>query len=287
MTIYRGKRLMRFLGFSFIFFSFVSQSMIKALNTAASGMSAQEANVNTISNNIANVNTIGYKQQRAEFESLMYETIQESGARSSNDTKYSVGVQIGSGSKVAAIRREFKVGSPKITENPFDLMIEGKGFFGILMPDQSVAYTRNGSFNVNAQGVLVNNKGYTVMPGFNFPQGTASVNISANGQVDAYLKGQPNPINVGQIPVFTFTNNAGLKAIGGNLYKVTAATGPPIQNIPGENKSGSIHQGALETSNVSIMTEMTNLIRAQRTYEMNSKVMRVADEMLQTVNNIR
>ena len=264
-----------------------ASATIKALNTAAMGMSAQEANVNTISNNIANVNTVGYKRQRAEFESLMYETVKESGARSNLDTRYTVGVQIGSGAKVSSIRREFKLGSPRVTDNPFDLMIQGEGFFGIMMSNQDLNFTRNGAFNVNAQGVLVNDKGYKVFPGLNFPQNSISVNISVNGKVDAYIKGQTEPITVGQIPIFTFTNPTGLKALGGNLYKATLATGEAIQNVAGENKSGNIQQGTLETSNVSIMAEMTNLITAQRAYEMNSKVMRVADEMLQTVNNVR
>ena len=266
---------------------FSADAMIKALNTAATGMRTQEINVNTISNNIANINTIGYKRQRAEFESLVYETVQEAGARSSNDTRYNVGVQIGSGAKVSSIRREFRIGSPKTTDNPFDLMIRGEGFFGIIMPDQSLSFTRNGSFSVNAQGILVTDKGYRVFPGFNFPPESISVNIAENGRIQAYLKGQVEPVEVGQIPVFNFTNPAGLKSKGGNLYSMTGASGEPVQNIAGENKSGTIQQGALETSNVSIMKEMTGLISAQRAYEMNSKVMKVADEMLQTINNIR
>ena len=271
----------------FLVVPFPASAMIKALNTAATGMRAQEINVNTISNNIANVNTTGYKRQRTEFESLVYETVKEAGARSSNDTRYNVGVQIGSGAKVSSIRREFKIGSPKMTENPFDLMIRGEGFFGIIMPNQSLNFTRNGSFSVNAQGTLVTGQGYRIFPGFNFPQGTISVNISDNGRVHAYLKGQVEPIDVGQIPIFNFTNPAGLKSNGSNLYSLTEASGESIQNIAGENKAGSIQQGALESSNVSIMTEMTGLISAQRAYEMNSKVMKVADEMLHSVNSIR
>ena len=282
---------MKYLNFSIlIFFLMVSvqvSAMIKALNTAATGMQAQETNVNTISNNIANVNTVGYKRQRAEFSSLVYETVKEAGARSSNDTRYNVGIQIGSGAKVSSIRREFQIGSPKMTNNPFDLMVRGEGFFGVTMPDQSLSFTRDGSFSVNAQGVLVTSKGYRVFPGFNFPPETVNVNISESGRIHAYLKGQVEPVDVGQIPVFNFTNPTGLKSQGGNLYSMTESSGEPIQNIAGENKSGTIQQGALETSNVSIMTEMTGLISAQRAYEMNSKVMKVADEMLQTVNNIR
>jgi flagellar basal-body rod protein FlgG len=264
-----------------------AQAMLRALNTAASGMAAQDTNVSTISNNIANVNTIGYKKNRAEFDSLHYETIVEAGARSSADSQYNVGVQVGSGAKVSAVRREFTVGSPQITNNPFDLMINGQGFFGILLPNQSVRYTRDGAFSVDNQGNLVTKHGYKVMPGIVVPQGTMSVNISENGQVEAYIKNQVEPANVGQIPVFTFTNPVGLKATGGNFYEPSQSSGQALTNIPGENNAGGIQQGTLESSNVSIMTEMTDLIRAQRAYEMNSKVMKVADEMLQTINNIR
>ncbi len=262
--------------------------MMRALNIAATGMSAQETNVNTISNNIANINTTGYKKQRAEFEDLSYETIQEAGSRSSANTLYNVGVQIGSGSKVTAIRKEFSQGQPQMTNNPFDLMVSGgEGFFGILLPNGQISYSRDGSFNVNASGELVNASGFKVSPGFQFPPNTKSVSISPNGTVEVFLNGQIEPLNLGQIPLFTFVNPVGLISSGRNLYLESRSSGPPIQNIAGESNAGSILQGALETSNVSIMNEMTTLIKAQRAYEMNSKVMGVADQMLQTINNIR
>lgn len=264
-----------------------SNAMMRALNTAATGMASQETNVSTISNNIANVNTTGYKNQRAEFESLLYQTVTEAGSRSSSNSQYNIGLQIGSGSKVSGTRRDFAQGNPQVTNNPFDLMINGEGFFGIILPTQEVLYTRDGSFNVDSQGQLVNKQGYKVMPTVQFPPNTISVNITETGQVEAFIKNQLEPQVVGQIPVFTFTNNAGLKAAGGNLYKVTQSSGAPFTNVAGENQAGVIQQGALETSNVSIMNEMTNLIKAQRAYEMNSKVMKIADEMLQTVNNLR
>jgi len=260
---------------------------MRALHTAASGMTAQEANVSTISNNIANVNTTGFKRGRAEFDDLAYQTIQEPGARSMASTNYNVGVQIGHGAKVSAIKKEFTNGSPQMTNNPFDIMINGEGFFGIVLPNGELKYTRDGSFNVDAQGVLVNKQGFKLFPGITFPPGTSSVTISESGKVDAYLKGQVEPSNIGQIPVFTFINSVGLKNSGGNLYQVTVASGAPIQGIAGEQNAGAILQGALEASNVSPMTEMTDLIRAQRAYEMNSKVMGVADQMMQTINNIR
>ncbi len=264
-----------------------SQAMLKALHTAASGMSAQEANVSTISNNIANVNTTGFKRGRTEIEDLTYETVQEAGARSSASTNYNVGTQIGSGARVSAVRKEFTNGAPQMTNNPFDLMINGEGFFGIVMPNGELKFTRDGSFNVDAQGTMVNKQGYKVYPGFQFPPNTSSVNISDDGKIQSFTKGVPEPVEVGQIPVFTFVNPVGLKSTGMNLYQVSLSSGQPVQAIAGNDNAGPIMQGALEASNVSPMTEMTDLIRAQRAYEMNSKVMGVADQMMQTINNIR
>ncbi len=263
------------------------QAQIRALHTASTGMAAQEMNVNTISNNIANVNTVGFKKGRTEFDDLLYQTITEPGARSGSDTNYNVGIQIGSGAKVSATRKEFSTGSPQITNNPFDLMINGEGFFGIILPNNEVRYTRDGAFQVDATGTLVTKQGHKVFPGITFPTNISSINITENGNVDAYIRDQIEPSNVGVIPVFILTNPVGLKSAGGNLYQVTASSGAPTQNNPGTNGAGSIMQGTLESSNVSIMTEMTDLIRAQRAYEMNAKVMGAADQMLQTVNNIR
>ncbi len=267
--------------------SLSSFGMMRALNTAATGMASQEMHVSTISNNIANVNTTGYKNQRAEFESLKYQTIREAGSSSSANTLYNTGLQIGSGSKVSGTKRDFAPGSPKITNNPFDFMVDGDGFFAIVLPNQEVRYTRDGAFSVNSQGTVVTKAGYTVFPTIQLPQGTISVNVTQDGKVEAFLRNQKEPTQAGQIPVFTFTNNNGLKAVGGNLYAATQSSGNPVQNIAGENQAGVINQGTLETSNVNIMNEMTNLIKAQRGYEMNGKVMKIADEMLQTVNNIR
>lgn len=264
-----------------------SHAMMRSLNTAATGMSAQEEHVNAISNNIANVNTTGYKLQRVEIEDLMYETRQEAGARSSADTMYNVGIQTGSGARVAATRREYTQGAPQITNNPFDLMINGTGFFAVVLPNNEVRFTRDGSFNVDNTGVLVTRQGYRVFPNFTFPPGTTSVNIGEDGTVEAYLSNQVDPMVLGQIPVFTFINPVGLRSLGGNLVAPTNSSGQPMQHIAGTENAGPIMQGALESSNVSIMNEMTNLIRAQRAYEMNSRVMGVADQMLQTVNNIR
>lgn len=264
-----------------------SFAMFGALNTAATGMASQEVQVGTISNNIANVNTIGFKKQRAESEDLLYNTFTEAGARSNQNTQYNVGLQIGSGSKISAVRKEFSQGMPRITNNPFDLMINGEGFFGLIKPNNEVLYTRDGSFNVDQTGTVVNKQGYKLFPTFTFPQGTKSVSIGEDGSVEAYVNGQLEPVNLGQIPVFTFINAVGLKSAGGNNYLITTASGDPIQNVAGQSNAGVVVQGSLENSNVNVMNEMTDLIRAQRAYEMNSKVMGVADQMMQTLNNIR
>lgn len=266
--------------------SFGSFAMIRALNTAATGMASGEAHVNTISNNIANANTTAYKMQRAEFEDLKYETVNIAGGRSSADTQYTVGEQIGSGSKVNATRRIHSMGSPQQTQRPYDLMILGDGFFAITNNNQTL-YTRDGGFTVDSQGILKTRDGYTVVPGITIPPNTAKLNIAKDGTVEAFLNNQLEPIQLGQIPVFTFINPAGLHDFGGNKARVTTASGEAIQNVAGTENAGALAQGMLESSNVSIMNEMTNLIKAQRAYEMNSKVMGVADQMLQTVNNIR
>lgn len=261
--------------------------MIRALHTSATGMAAQESNVNTISNNIANVNTTGFKKGRTEFDDLLYETIQEAGAKSSGTTEYSVGLQVGSGAKVSATRKIHSQGSPQMTNNPYDLMINGEGFMGVISPNGELKYTRDGSFNVDAQGNLVSRAGHRVFPGIVIPPNIMRLNIAENGIVEAFTRDAVEPINLGQIPVFTFVNPTGLRSEGGNLLAATAGSGQAIQNTAGENGSGILMQGAIEASNVNVMNEMTDLIKAQRAYEMNSKVMGVADQMLQTVNNIR
>jgi len=261
--------------------------MIRALHTSATGMTAQESNVNTIPNNIANVNTTGFKKQRTEFDDLLYETVQEAGAKSSGSTEYNVGVQVGSGAKVSATRRIHSQGAPQMTNNPYDLMVNGEGFMGIISPNGELKYTRDGSFNVDAQGNLVTRAGHKVFPGVVVPPNVMRINIAENGTVEAFTRESVEPINLGQVPVFTFVNPTGLRSEGGNILAATTGSGQAIQNIPGENGSGVLMQGAIEASNVSVMNEMTDLIKAQRAYEMNSKVMGVADQMLQTVNNIR
>lgn len=261
--------------------------MIRALHTAATGMASQEANVNTISNNLANVNTTGFKKARTEFDDLLYETVQEAGARSSADSEFNVGIQVGSGSKVSATRKVHSQGSPQMTNNPYDLMVNGEGFFGVIGNNGEMKYTRDGSFNVDAQGNLVTRSGQRVFPGITVPPNIMSINIAENGVVEAFLRNSPEPINLGQIPVFTFVNPVGMRSEGGNMLAATQASGQAIQGVPGTDNAGIIMQGAIESSNVNVMNEMTDLIKAQRAYEMNSKVMGIADQMLQTVNNVR
>lgn len=261
--------------------------MIRALHTSATGMAAQESNVNTISNNIANVNTTGFKKARTEFDDLLYETVQEAGAKSSGNSEYNVGLQVGSGAKVSATRKIHTQGQPQMTNNPYDLMVNGEGFLGIISPNGELKYTRDGSFNVDAQGNMVTRAGHKVFPGVNIPSNILRINISETGTIEAFTQNSVEPINLGQIPVFTFVNPVGLRSEGGNLMAATAGSGQAIQNNPGENGAGILMQGAIETSNVNVMNEMTDLIKAQRAYEMNSKVMGVADQMLQTVNNVR
>ena len=228
--------------FIILLFSATSHASIRALNIAATGMVAQEENVSNISNNIANVNTNGFKRNRTEFEDLAYKTDINPGARSSGDSQYSVGIQYGTGSRVSGIKKNFEVGSPNITNNPFDLMIQGDGFFGIILPNSRIKYTRDGSFNVDRNGILVTGKGFPVFPTLTFPPSTINVKISSSGLIEAYLKDQVEPVEVGTIPIFVFNNPPGLKVIGGNLFEITTSSGPPIEMVPGTNNAGSILQ---------------------------------------------
>jgi len=262
-------------------------AMFRALNTAASGMATQEMNVSTISHNLANANTTGFKRSRVEAEDLLYETTNEAGGLTTTNTQASIGTQVGTGSKVSGTKQDFTQGSPMATNNPFDLMINGEGFFGVMMPNGTLRFTRDGSFNVDAQGNFVTKHGYKVFPGFIFPPNSTNIHVADTGIIEVFSKEQADGANIGQIPIFTFVNMAGLKPMGANLFKETSASGQPIQNIAGQSNAGSISQGSLEASNSNAMLEMTELIKAQRVYEMNSKVMGVADQMLQTINNIK
>jgi flagellar basal-body rod protein FlgG len=259
-----------------------------ALRTAATGMAAQELNVDVISNNIANINTVGYKKQRAEFEDLLYQDIQRPGVQSSDTgTIVPTGIQIGAGVAAGSVYRITTQGSPTTTGNQYDLAINGKGFFQVLLPSGEIAYTRAGNFSPNATGQLVTQDGYLVQPAITIPQGTTQVTISPSGQVQATVSGTVTPTVVGQLTLATFQNEGGLEATGANLFLQTAASGTPTLGDPNLNGIGALIQGSIESSNVDPVTEITALIVAQRAYEMNSKVVTSADQMLSTTNAMK
>lgn len=261
---------------------------MRALDIAATGMQAQQLNVEVISNNIANLNTTGFKRQRAEFQDLLYQDIRRPGDNSSDqNTIVPVGVQIGIGVKTAAVYRINQQGNLSQTQNPLDLAIQGQGYFQVQLPNGQTAYTRAGSLQLNSSRQIVTADGYLLLPNITIPQGTTSITVDASGEVLASVAGQTAPQNVGQITLAVFPNPAGLVATGQNLLNETQASGTPQVQNPGLNETGVLQQGFLETSNVDIVTEITNLITAQRAYEMNSKVIQTADQMQQTLSNMK
>lgn len=254
---------------------------MRALQTAATGMAAQELNVQVISNNIANLRTTGYKRQQAHFQDLLYETFRRAGSTTSDqNTMAPSGIEIGSGVKTAATTRVMTQGNLNMTEKEYDVAVRGDGFFKIRMPDGRTAYTRDGSFDLDAQGQIVTRDGYLLDPGITVPQNAESVSISASGIVEATLPGQTQPQALGQIQLARFVNRAGLQSLGDNLFAETAASGPAIDGNPGEEGFGNLQQNYLEEANVNAVTEISSLISAQRAYEMNSKVVTAADQML-------
>lgn len=261
---------------------------MRALSIAATGMLAQQLNVEVISNNIANMNTTGYKRQRVEFQDLLYQQIEQPGSTSSESgTVIPAGVQVGVGVKAGAVYRVSSQGDLSMTENPFDLAIRGKGFFRIQLPDGTDGYTRAGSMQLSPNGELVTTDGYTVSPGVTIPQDATDVTINATGSVEVKVAGQVASQIVGQIDLVNFFNEAGLKAIGDNLLLETAASGAATVGTPGSAGFGSIEQGFVEISNVNSVAEITTLITAQRAYEMNAKVISTADEMLSVTSNLK
>jgi flagellar basal-body rod protein FlgG len=259
--------------------------MLKALNTAASGMAAQQRKINVTSNNIANVNTTGYKSSRAEFEELLYQ--QKQAAGNTEEGGEPTGVEVGTGVKTGSTQKNFSQGSLEQTDNPLDMAIKGDGFFRVRKQDGQMAYTRDGSFKMNSQGRLVNGNGQELQPSVVIPREASGVEITADGRVKAQLPGEQSMVEVGQVEVTQFTNPAGLKADGGNLFLETDASGPPRNNIPGQNNAGTISQGYLESSNVKVTEEMIDMITSQRSYELNSKVIRTADRMLRSSTNLK
>jgi flagellar basal-body rod protein FlgG len=254
---------------------------MRALSIASTGMLAQQTNVEVIANNLANMNTTGYKAQRAAFQDLLYQNVQQAGAQSSDTgTLLPSGVQLGAGVRTAAIYRMTKAGDMKNTTNPYDMAVNGAGYFRIQMPDGTDSYTRDGNFSLSSSGQLVTQDGYTVQPGINVPPTAIGVTVNAQGLVQATIPGQTAMQTVGQLELTRFPNEGGLRALGDNLLAETSASGSPQAGVPGSTGYGTIQQYFLETSNVDAVSEITSLIAAQRAYEMNSKVITSADQML-------
>ena len=261
---------------------------MKSLSTAATGMLAQQRNVEVISNNLANLNTIGFKRQRAEFQDLLYENLERMGASTSaTGTIAPNGVQIGTGVKTGSVYRVINQGSVNATGNDLDIAVSGRGYFRILLPDGGDAFTRAGNFSVSSTGQIVNESGYQVQPGITIPQEATDISISEDGVVEARIPGQDTLQNVGQLELVSFFNEAGLEATGDNLFLETSASGQAVSGQPGANGLGTLLQGYIETSNVDPVQEITSLIAAQRAYEMNAKVIETSDEMLATSSNLR
>ncbi|MGB4057308.1 MAG: flagellar basal-body rod protein FlgG [Alphaproteobacteria bacterium] len=261
---------------------------MRSLDIGATGMLAQQTNVDVISNNIANMTTSGYKRRRASFQDLIYQNITRPGSTSSDSgTIVPSGIQLGLGVRTAGVYREHGQGAIRITENPLDVAITGEGFFQIQRPNGDIAYTRDGTFQMNENGEIVTVQGYIVDPGISIPADATAINIDANGQVSVNLANQSASSVVGQLQLANFVNPAGLEAIGDNLLLETDASGSPTTGNPGTNELGAIRQSALEASNVNVVEEITMLITAQRAYEMNSNVISTSDEMLQTITQLR
>ncbi len=259
--------------------------MNQALWIAKTGLDAQQTRMEVVSNNIANVNTTGFKRERAVFEDLLYQNVRQVGANSTQDTQLPSGFSLGTGVRVVATEKLHSQGNLVNTDNPFDLAVQGKGFFQVLMPDGSLAYTRDGSFQVNQDGQLVTSSGYEVQPSITVPEGALSVTIGSDGTVSALLPGSTAPTQIGSLQLTDFINPAGLQAVGQNLLIESGSSGAPQTGTPGLNGLGTLTQGAVESSNVNVAEELVNMIETQRAYEMNSKAIQSADQMMQFVTN--
>lgn len=254
--------------------------MNAALWISKSGLSAQDLRLNTISNNLANVSTTGFKRDVAVFQDLLYQIDRQPGGQTSQDTQLPSGLQTGTGVKTVATKKQHTVGNIEVTEQALDMAIQGRGFFQILMPDGSVAYSRDGEFQLSAEGQLVTSGGLPIEPAITIPDGVQSITIGTDGIVSVVDAASGQQTAVGTIELADFINPAGLEAIGANLFRETAASGAPTQGEPGTNGIGSVIQGALESSNVNVVEELVNMIETQRAYEMNSKVISTVDQML-------
>ncbi|GGY39327.1 flagellar basal-body rod protein FlgG [Bacterioplanes sanyensis] len=255
--------------------------MMPALWVSKTGLEAQDLALTTVSNNLANVSTTGFKKDRPVFEDLLYQIQRQPGANTSADSRLPSGLQLGTGVRTAGTQKVFTTGSLELTDQPLDLAINGRGFFQIQNPDGTIGYTRDGTFHINNEGIVVNVNGYPLEPQIAIPDQTNQLTISKDGIVQATLFGDPNPQQLGQIEVVDFINPAGLQARGGNIFLETAASGAPQVGVPNEDGFGTVEQGALENSNVEVVEELVKMITVQRSYEMNSKVVSAADKMMQ------
>ncbi len=260
--------------------------MIKALWTAATGMESQQLNMDVIANNLANVNTVGFKKSRADFQDLLYQNIKSAGSSATADTENPTGIQVGLGSRTAAVQKLFTVGDIQQTGNDLDIAIQGPGFFEVELPDGESAYTRAGALKKDGTGRLVTSAGNPILPEIVIPENATRITVGTDGTVEVFLDGLSESTVIGSIELTTFSNPAGLNSLGGNLYQETVSSGVAVTGVPGELGLGSLNQGFLEGSNVSIMEEMVNMIAGQRAYEVNSKAIKTADEMLQMTANI-
>ena len=258
--------------------------MLAALWVSRTGLGAQDVALSTIANNLANVSTIGFKKDRAVFQDLLYQIQRQPGAQASQETQLPSGLQLGTGVRAAGTQKIFTTGSLQVTDNALDVAINGRGFLQILQPDGTLAYTRDGQFHIDANGQIVTANGDPLQPALTIPDGAQSVTIGTDGTVTVALAGQVDLTGIGNIQLVDFVNPAGLQSRGGNLYLETAASGAPQEGTPGLNGLGSVIQGSLENSNVSVVEELVSMIATQRAYEMNSKVVSTADQMLQFVS---
>jgi len=250
-------------------------------------MAAQQVNIDIISNNLANVNTSGFKKSRADFQDLLYQNLRTAGTTEAQGSQVPTGIQVGLGTRLAAVQKIFTQGDFKETGNPLDLVIEGDGFFQVLMPNGETAYTRDGSFKLDAQGRIVTSDGYPLQPEIAIPAEATSISVGSDGTISVTIPGQNAPQEVGQLQIVKFINPAGLTSIGRNLLTQSAASGDPVVDTPGLNGLGTLAHGFIEMSNVQVVEEMVNMITAQRAYEINSKAIQTADEMLGIANNLR
>jgi flagellar basal-body rod protein FlgG len=261
--------------------------MIKAMRTAATGMVAQQMNVDNIANNLANVNTTGFKKSKIEFQDVLYQNYRKAGTATAVGAEVPAELSIGYGTRVVASVRQFSEGDLTSTGNPLDLAISGDGFFQIQHPDGSIAYSRDGAFKLSAEGRIVNSDGYFLIPEMSVPEDTVSISVGTDGTVEVLQYGQDSPTEIGQLELARFINPSGLSAVGRNLLVSTGASGDPMTDIPSQSGLGQIDQGYLEMSNVKVVDEMVNMIVAQRAYEMNSKAIQTAEDMAAIANNLK